>query len=54
VDLIHSPYADENLTISTGVKFSLGIPPIVPLKPDIDLINVIVLMGGKIRQNASI
>jgi hypothetical protein len=54
MDLIHSPYADENLTISTGVKFSLGTPPIVPLKPDIDLINVIVLMGCEIRQKGSI
>jgi hypothetical protein len=39
--ITQAPYAEANLTISTGVKFSSGIPPIVPLKPDIDLINVI-------------
>ena len=37
----NEPYADANFTASTGVKLSPTAPPIVPLIPDIDFINVI-------------
>jgi hypothetical protein len=40
LSLIHAEYAAANLTISTGVKALPGCPPIVPLIPEIDLINV--------------
>jgi hypothetical protein len=33
------PNAAENLTISSGVRFSLGLPPIVPLMPEMLLVN---------------
>jgi len=36
------PKAALNFTISTGVRFSPDLPPIVPLIPDIDFIKVIV------------
>jgi hypothetical protein len=32
-----------NLTISIGVRASPHLPPMVPLMPDIDLINVIAI-----------
>lgn len=35
------PYAAENLTISKGVRFSPGLPPIVPRIPEIDFISAI-------------
>ena len=35
--------ADTNLTVSIGVKPSLVLPPMVPLKPEIDLINAITI-----------
>ena len=34
-------YAEVNFTISNGFNVSPGLPPIVPLMPEIDLINVI-------------
>ncbi len=37
---IKVPYAAANFTASMGVKFSEVWPPIVPLIPEIDLINV--------------
>jgi hypothetical protein len=36
---IQVPYAAVNFTISSGVRFSLGLPPIVPRIPEILLIN---------------
>jgi hypothetical protein len=39
VSFIHDPNAAENFTISRGVRFSLGLPPIVPLMPEMLLIN---------------
>ena len=33
------PNADVNFTISTGVRLVPGVPPIVPLIPEILLIN---------------
>ena len=33
------PYADANFTISIGVRLSFGRPPMVPLKPEMLLIN---------------
>jgi hypothetical protein len=39
LDINQVPYAAENLTTSTGVRFSLGLPPMVPLIPEILLIN---------------
>src|SRR5690625_1966214 len=38
--LLHSPYAAALSTISTGVKLSPAFPPMVPLNPEIDFINV--------------
>ena len=35
------PYAAANITASTGVKFDVTSPPMVPLIPDIDFIKVI-------------
>jgi hypothetical protein len=35
------PKAAVNFTISTGDKQSPGLPPIVPLIPDIDFISAI-------------
>jgi hypothetical protein len=32
-------YLDANFTISIGVKKLPGLPPIIPLIPDIDFIN---------------
>ena len=42
--LINVAKADVNDTISTGVRLSPAVPPIVPRMPDIDLINVKVKM----------
>jgi hypothetical protein len=36
---ITDPKAAENLTTSSGDNVSPGLPPIVPLIPDIDFIN---------------
>jgi hypothetical protein len=45
------PNAAENFTISTGVRFSPGNPPMVPLIPDMLLINAkcitVYWLGGK-------
>ena len=41
--MINAPYADANFTASIGVKLSAVLPPMVPLIPDIDFINVILL-----------
>ena len=41
-DEAKAAYAAVNLTISTGVRALPLSPPIVPLIPDIDLINVII------------
>lgn len=41
LDLTQLPNAAANFTTSNGVKASFGEPPIVPLIPDIDFINVI-------------
>lgn len=46
--IIHSEYPAVNFTMSTGVNPSPGFPPMVPLIPEIDLINVTVKnLGGK-------
>ncbi len=37
--LIQLPYAAAKFTMSTGVKFSPGFPPIVPLIPEMLFIN---------------
>ena len=39
--MVNAPYAAANFTASIGVKLSAVLPPMVPLIPDIDFINVI-------------
>jgi hypothetical protein len=45
----HVPYAEANLTVSRGVKLSPGLPPIVPLIPEIDFINVKIVKLNKTK-----
>jgi hypothetical protein len=40
--LIHNAKAELNFTMSIGLSPSPGLPPIVPLIPEIDFINVTV------------
>ena len=39
--LIQSAYPVANFTTSGGVRASPGTPPMVPLIPEIDLINIL-------------